>query len=55
MAEIFLGGGWDAIERRLSVWIVVLKIWIGKEFILQTLGGGAGGGGVGGGKVIGKM
>ena len=31
--------GWDAIESRLSVSIVDLKIWVGQEFILQALGG----------------
>ena len=30
--------GWDAIESRLSVWIMDLKIWVGQEFLL-TLGG----------------
>ena len=31
--------GWDAIESRLSVWVGDLKIWVGQEFLLQTLRG----------------
>ena len=32
--------GWDAVENRLSVWIVDLKIWVGQEFHLQAWGQG---------------
>ena len=46
LSEIASIPGWDAIESRLSVWIVDLKIWVGQEFLLQMLGGR---------EVIGKM
>ena len=32
---------WDAIEIRISNWIVDLKTRVGQEFILQTLGQGS--------------
>ena len=41
--------GWDAIESRLSVWIVDLNVWVGQEFVLQTWEGEEGK------EIIGKM
>ena len=33
--------GWNAIENRLSVYIVDLKTLVGQEFLSQTLGQGS--------------